>query len=125
MNRLLLVALGGALGSLARFGLSSFVQRSTASPLPWGTLTVNTLGCLIAGAVIAWLEGRPTPGVDARLFMVVGVLGGFTTFSAFGVETLLLLREGRGGAALLNIAANVAFGIGAAALGWSATRAAL
>jgi CrcB protein len=125
MNRLLLVALGGALGSLARFGLSSFVQRSTASALPWGTLSVNTLGCLIAGAVIAWLEGRATPGVDARLFIVVGLLGGFTTFSAFGVETLLLLREGRAGAALFNVAANLLLGIGAAVLGWSATRAAL
>jgi|SRR5882672_230397 len=125
MHRLLLVALGGALGSLARYGMSSFVQRASASTLPLGTLAVNALGCLIAGAAIAWLEGRATDANDMRLFAMVGVLGGFTTFSAFGVETLSLLRDGRAGAALFNIAANVALGIGAAALGWSATRAAL
>ncbi len=123
MLRVMLVMLGGGAGSLARWGLSSATQRWLGAAYPLGTLAVNVLGCAAAGCVAAWLEARAQADDGMRLFAIVGVLGGFTTFSAFGLDTLALLRDGRSGAALGNVAANVLLGLAATALGWSATRA--
>jgi CrcB protein len=92
---ILLVAVGGALGSLARFGLSAWVIKQV-NPIhfPWGTFTVNVLGCFLAGIFLLTAEKIPVLNQEARLFLVTGILGGFTTFSAFGIETLGLLRRG-------------------------------
>lgn len=91
----LLVVIGGAIGSLARYGLSSFVVRQV-NPVnfPWGTFTVNIVGCACAGLFLFAAERLPSVSMEARLFIVTGLLGGFTTFSAFGIETLGLLRRG-------------------------------
>lgn len=110
---LLVIAIGGGLGALARYGLSGLVQ-GRGSTFPWGTLAVNAIGCFLVGTLFDRLSA------DARAFVVVGVLGGFTTFSAFGYETLELLRAGQATLALLNAAANVVLGIGAVLLGRAA-----
>ncbi|HEX5136062.1 MAG TPA: CrcB family protein [Planctomycetota bacterium] len=111
--KLLVIAMGGGLGALARYGLAGLVQGRGVG-FPWGTLAVNALGCLLIGA----LFDRVT--ADARAFVVVGFLGGFTTFSAFGHETVELMRGGQLGLALANAGLNVLVGIGAVLLGRAA-----
>lgn len=95
LHPLLLVAIGGALGSMARYGLSALIVRQV-NPVhfPWGTFSVNILGCLFAGVFLVAAEQFPALNQEARLFIVTGLLGGFTTFSAFGIETLSLIRRG-------------------------------
>lgn len=95
LHPLLLVAIGGALGSMARYGLSALIVRQV-NPVhfPWGTFSVNILGCLFAGVFLVAAEEFPAVNQEARLFIVTGLLGGFTTFSAFGIETLSLIRRG-------------------------------
>ena len=117
MANWLWVALGGALGATARYGVSTLLGRFAAASFPFATLAVNVLGCAVAGATIGWLERHPTPA-PTRLFVVVGVLGGFTTFSAFGLETLALQRDGRSAAAFGNVALNLVLGLSATFVGW-------
>ncbi len=88
----LAVALGGALGALARHGLGSWVQSLTRSPFPLGTFTVNILGCFALGLALAWFDAR-TASVAMRRFVTVGLLGAFTTFSTFSWETSVLMQE--------------------------------
>lgn len=116
MSAVLLVASGGALGALLRFGCVSLTARAFGPGFPLGTLAVNAVGCLAAGLLAAWLEARGE-SPQLRAFAAVGLLGGFTTFSAFGVETVTLLREGRSAAALGYVALSLAFGLGGVALG--------
>ena len=115
MKAILYVALGGMLGSVGRFLTSELMRRwAPKSAVPLGTLAVNVIGCFVIG----WLLlGRKSIGEDMRLFLVVGVLGGFTTFSAFGYETLGLFQEDKRFAAFANIAANMVLGLGAVWLG--------
>jgi len=104
----MLVALGGAAGSLARWGLSGGVRQATGLAFPWGTLAVNVIGCAAIGALAAWAPrwGLPEPW---RVALQVGVLGGFTTFSSFGLETFRLAEGGAPGrAALYVVATNLA-----------------
>lgn len=89
----LYVAVGGALGALLRFGVSDWVQRWTAGPFPWGTMTVNVLGSLLLGFAVVWLETTATSG-EIRQFATIGLLGAFTTFSTFSYEAMALLRDG-------------------------------
>ena len=108
----LLVAAGGAAGSMCRWLLVSTTQRPH---FPAGTLLVNVLGSLLVG----WLAARFGGGHgSARLLLITGFCGGFTTFSAFTLETLQLAQEGRGGRALAYVAASLALGVGAVAAGW-------
>ena len=95
IHPLILVAMGGAIGSMARFGISSLVVKQV-NPVnfPWGTFSVNILGCMLAGEFLLVAESMQSISQEARLFVVTGLLGGFTTFSAFGIETLGLLRRG-------------------------------
>lgn len=118
MTPALLVALGGASGALLRWGVGlALAPAPGAFPsFPWATLVVNLLGCACMGALAA-LTG---PKDDARLLLGTGVLGGFTTFSAFGLETLTLVRAGAQGLAAANVLANVGFGVLLAAFGWKA-----
>jgi CrcB protein len=116
MTQLLVIGFGGAFGAVARYGLSGLVQERSGSSFPAGTLAVNLLGCLLVGAVMALVE-RQLLAPSTRAFLVVGVLGGFTTFSAFGHETIELLRGGEARLALLSVVANVVLGLGAVLLG--------
>lgn len=124
MGKALLVGLGGCIGSVMRYGLAIWVTRMKGAALmPLETLAVNGLGCLAAGVVIGVAAGRGLSD-GARLFWLVGVLGGFTTFSAFGLETFQLLRAGHGGTAALNAVLQVGVGLAAVALGYALARAA-
>jgi CrcB protein len=116
----LLVGAGGALGSLARWLATDVVQRWMPE-IPLGTWVVNVLGSLSAGAVLAALQAR-SGAEELRLFVAIGFLGGFTTFSSFAVDALLLVREGRTALALGYVAGSVALGLAAAGLGWAAAR---
>jgi CrcB protein len=90
------VALGGALGSVARYWCSGFVANAVGETFPWGTLIVNVLGSLLIGfiATVSGTDGRFIIPPEARQFMMVGILGGFTTFSSFSLQTLTLARDG-------------------------------
>ncbi|HYF01081.1 MAG TPA: CrcB family protein [Planctomycetota bacterium] len=113
LTSFLLVAGGGAVGATARFAVGLAAARWTAA-WPAGTLAVNLLGCLAAGLVVGLL----TPTQEAlRLFLLPGLLGGFTTFSAFGLETQQLLQRGAWGAAAGYAFLSVAAGVGAVAAG--------
>lgn len=102
MRALLLVAIGSGIGGVLRFLLATRLQPPSAL-FPAGTLSVNLLGCLLIGALGAWFSRGPgTPWhTDARTLLMTGVLGGFTTFSTFALETLTLLQAQRPGLALL------------------------
>lgn len=125
----LFVAIGGACGALARYGVGLAAGRLLGKGFPWGTLVVNVAGCFIMGIVLeimADLEGRPlaalTPGVRHQLdfwhkAVAIGFLGGLTTFSTFGGDTLRELQEGRPAVALTNVAANVILSLFAVWLG--------
>jgi len=116
----LLVGAGGALGAMARHGLNALVHRwILASPFPYGIFAVNVLGSLLIGLFAGLLGAdRVHAQAEARLFIVVGVLGGFTTFSSFSLDTLALLRGGHVGLALLNSAGQVVAGGAAAFVGY-------
>src|SRR5687767_13197062 len=95
MKPILLVALGGALGSVARYKLGGWVLHHTVDwKFPAGTFAVNLLGCAVAGVLAGLVERHNLFSPQTRLFLFTGLLGGFTTFSAFGLETMLLLRRG-------------------------------
>ena len=113
MSAFLLVGLGGALGSMARYGIGLALP---SVGFPYATLIVNVIGCFCIGLVLPTVARAETLPPELRLLVVVGFLGGFTTFSAFGSETVALLRSG-GGPAMVNIAANVILGLAAVALG--------
>ncbi len=94
MTRFLIVAAGGALGAVARYGVGTLAGRLGASHWPWGTLTVNVIGGLLMGALTGWLAFRGGLHAESiRLFAAVGILGGFTTFSAFSLETALMIEK--------------------------------
>jgi CrcB protein len=93
MAKLLMIALGGAVGSLLRYGIAGLVQRLTGGTFPAGTLAVNIIGCLAIGIVGGWLTGPYILRDEYRVLILVGLLGSFTTFSTFGWETLELLNE--------------------------------
>ncbi len=119
MNQYLAVAIGGCLGSIARYWLAGAVQRYSGSEsFPFGTLAVNLLGCLVIGWLIGLVEYRQLFGPNVRLLLTVGMLGGFTTFSTFGYETFALLRDNEYLLALGNVAANVVIGLAAVTAGW-------
>lgn len=103
MNALLLVALGGALGSLARYGASLGVNRWAQSSFPWGTLFVNILGSFLIGLIMVWVLKAGEVRENYRLLLVTGIMGGFTTFSSFSWETWKLIEEGRLPLAAANI----------------------
>jgi len=105
----LAVAAGGALGAIARYAMAGAVQRLTgAGTFPWGTLAVNVLGALLMGIIVEASARFWTLSGDLRLFLTTGVLGGFTTFSAFSLETALMMEKGDWGVAIAYIAASVA-----------------
>lgn len=122
---LLLVGLGGAFGSVLRYGVSTGVQTGLGLSFPLGTLLVNFAGCLLAGAVAALLAMMHDFREEFRLLLMVGVLGGFTTFSAFAWESVLLMESGSVFRGLLNVALNNVLGLLAAWAGFASVRALL
>ncbi|WP_140909728.1 fluoride efflux transporter CrcB [Cognatiluteimonas lumbrici] len=118
MQNILLVGLGGFFGSIARYKLGGFILHMTAQDrFPHGTFAVNVLGCLIVGVLAGIAERCNVFGPDTRLFLFTGFLGGFTTFSAFGLEAMYLIRRGDLGTAALYAGGSVVFGITAVWLG--------
>jgi CrcB protein len=108
---LLLVAVGGALGAMARYLFSSFVLRATGSLFPLGTFAVNVAGCIVFGLLIGGAQQRFVITPEKNAFLLVGVLGGFTTFSSFAFESFALMRDGQFFAAALNIVGQVVAGL--------------
>lgn len=113
----LLVGLGGFFGSIARYSFYLLERSLGLSTFPLATLTVNTLGCFIAGLAITYGEQRFDISHPYALILTVGFLGSFTTFSTFGFENSQMLRNGLQGQMVLNILLNVGLGIGAVMLG--------
>jgi CrcB protein len=121
MVNLLSVAAGGAIGASARF-LVGVAIGSQPDRFPWATLTVNLLGCFTAGALSAWLMTRGSLSANAVLFLSTGLLGGFTTFSAFSVESLRLAESGQTSLAAINIFTNLVGCLLAVTVGWLLAR---
>jgi CrcB protein len=118
MNGLLLVGVGGAIGAIARYKLGGLVLHHTEGwRFPVSTFVVNVLGCLVAGLLAGLAEKHDAFSPDLRLLLFTGLLGGFTTFSAFGLETVTLFQKNMPFIALLNIAASVLCGVSALWLG--------
>lgn len=112
------VAVGGAVGATLRFALNELFLRRHGYGLPLATFVANALGCLLAGLVLTWIDTRGAWAPLWRNLLVVGVLGGLTTFSALGVELWQVLRAGRVDLALGIAAAHLVVGVLAVALGW-------
>lgn len=108
----MLIGIGGFIGSVLRYLVSGWVQNlSNSFSFPFGTLAVNLLGCFLIGFLSYFAEERGAFTTEARLLIFVGFLGGFTTFSTFGNETVNLFRDSENSWAFLNMAAHVVFGI--------------
>ena len=117
-NQILWVGLGGFIGSAGRFALTGAVHRwLPASTFPYGTLAVNILGCLAVGFLGGLLDLKQIMGPSQRLFLMVGVLGGFTTVAAFAYDTVGLFHGSEYLRASLNVLANIGLGLAAAWLG--------
>ncbi len=116
--QIILVGIGGFIGAVFRFLLSGFVHRLVPlSEFPFGTLAVNVVGCLLIGLLNGLAETRQVIGPELRLFLMIGMLGGFTTFSAFGYETLELIRDAEIARAMGNVFLQVLLGLVAVWLG--------
>jgi len=113
-----LVALGGALGSVSRYLLGVWIQSTSRSvDFPFGTLAVNLIGCFVIGFLSQLAETRGAFTPEMRGLIFIGILGGFTTFSSFGNDTLNLFRDGETVNALVNVGANVIIGLALVWLG--------
>jgi CrcB protein len=110
MALVLLIALGGAIGAVARFGVAGLVQSWATSSFPWGTLVVNVLGSIALGFFLGVVQ---TAALQPRLraFVAVGILGAFTTFSTFSLETVALIQEGQWARAFLYAMGSLALGV--------------
>ena len=118
------IAIGGALGAVARYGLGGWVQRASGLAFPWGTLTVNVIGSLAIGFLVVWLQASQA-STELRAFAIVGLLGGFTTFSAFSYETVALAQSGQWARAAVYAVGSVMIGVLAVLGGMAAAQAAL
>ena len=117
------VGLGGFVGSSLRFMVSGWVHRIPGtSGFPHGTLVVNVVGCLVLGFLGGWAEHRQALSPATRLFFMIGVLGGFTTYSTFAYETLAMAQGSDLARAFANIVLQLVLGLGAAWLGFAAAR---
>ena len=123
MINALIVGAGGFLGSSLRYLVGMAVTRMSGNHwFPYATLTVNVLGCFVIGLLGGYMLSREMMGEQARLFILVGILGGFTTFSTFGHETVHLVKSTQGAAAFLNVVLHVVCCLGAAWIGHHAVK---
>ena len=122
MNMILLVAVGGAVGSVARYLMASSIQSATGWAFPLGTVLVNILGCFLIGILYVLLVARHDPRQDLRALLMVGVMGGFTTFSSFSLETVTMAMTGNFAGATLNVVISVAACLAGTILGVTLAR---
>jgi fluoride exporter len=111
MLRVALIGVAGLAGTLGRYWISGALGRRCGESFPFGTLAVNVLGCFLVGALFFLFEERGAGGETARAAVMVGLLGGFTTFSSYGLQTFTLLREGALGRAALYVVASNLLGL--------------
>ncbi len=110
MKRIMVIAAGGGAGAILRYMLSETIYKITGPTFPWGTLAVNLVGCYLIG--LAWQYSEMfLMSTNTRVFVLTGILGAFTTFSTFSLETLTLLRDGEIKLAVLNQTVSVSFGL--------------
>ena len=113
---------GGFLGAMARYGLSGLVHRKMPmTTFPFGTLGVNLLGCFLIGISVGFLESRQLFGPEFRMFVLIGLLGGFTTFSAFGYETFVMLKDDKYIQAVANTGLHIFLGLALVWIGYVLT----
>ena len=111
MQKTIFIAFAGLVGTLLRYWLSGLVARQYGETFPWGTLAVNLIGSFLAGAMYYLADERFLIPPTLRTIILIGLLGGFTTFSSYGLQTFTLLRDGEIGWAAINIAASNVFGL--------------
>ena len=111
MQQTIFVALAGLTGTLIRYWLAGFVSRQYGENFPWGTLIVNLIGSFLAGAIYHLAEERLLISPTLRTIILIGLIGGFTTFSSYGLQTFTLLRDGQIGLATLNVAVSNVLGL--------------
>ena len=120
MQAIILIGAGGALGAIARYLLGGWVQSlSGGLGFPYGTFTVNVLGCLAIGVITGLVQTRDLIPMEMRTFLSIGLLGGFTTFSAFGNETFSLIRNGQIGPAAGYVVLQILVGLVAVWIGYT------
>src|SRR5258705_858869 len=122
MQRFLIIGLAGLLGTLGRYGLSGIVARRFGETFPTGILVVNVFGCFLAGFLFHLMYERFLINEVVRTAIMIGFLGGFTTFSSFGLQTFTLLTDGELGLATLNVLASNIAGVLTVWAGYSAAR---
>ncbi len=122
MKLALVIALGGGLGAVSRHFLNGWVARLLGGDFPWGILVINVLGSLMMGVLVEWMALRGTVSNELRAFLTVGILGGFTTFSSFSLDTWLLIERGQTVSAFAYVALSVGLAIAALAAGLHLTR---
>ncbi|HEX2113865.1 MAG TPA: fluoride efflux transporter CrcB [Alphaproteobacteria bacterium] len=125
MTPVLAVALGGALGSVARYLVVAQMARWLGPAFPWGTLAVNVIGGLAIGLMAEAMALKWPVSPETRLFLITGILGGFTTFSAFSLEVVALVERSAFGAALAYVVASVVLSVGAVFAGFALVRGAV
>ncbi len=119
MRNIIFVGLGGFAGSVLRYLVSGWIQKFLDTPFfPYGTLSVNVIGCLLIGLLGGWADNTELFSPPVRLFLLLGLLGGFTTYSTFGYETVALLRDRQALAAMGYVGLHLVLGFGAVALGY-------
>jgi CrcB protein len=117
MSQVIAIAVGGAFGSVLRYGLSTWVYALAGRGFPYGTLVVNVFGCLVMGVLFVLLVERMGASAVWRAGLLIGVLGGFTTFSTFSIETFNLIEQGAMAKAAGNMAASLILCVGGTWLG--------
>lgn len=121
MKLILLVGLGGFIGSISRFLLADLIQTKSLGAFPYGTLAVNVIGCFGIGLIFGLAE-KGSFSLELRYFLAAGLVGGFTTFSAFSYETYFLMREGQIGHATVYVVSSLVLGFMATLLGFQIYR---
>ena len=121
----LIVFVGAGIGGAARHGMNIWVARLLGSHFPWHTLTINILGSIVMGLITGWFAERIGAAGHLRLFLATGIMGGFTTFSAFSLDAVTLWERGEPAIAALYVVASVVLAIAAVAVGLAVMRAAL
>jgi CrcB protein len=122
MKMILMIAFGGALGSVARHLLSVRITALFGSTFPWGILTVNVIGGIVMGTLVELMALRWSVGAELRAFMTVGILGGLTTFSSFSLDTVVLMQRGDYSLAAAYVIASVCLPIGGLITAMTVTR---
>ena len=123
MQKVILIGLAGMIGTLCRYWLSGLVARQYGETFPWGTLVVNVLGCFLAGSLFYLMEERFLVSPMLRTVILIGLLGGFTTFSSFGLQTFTLLRDGEFALAAFNVTLSNLLGLLMLWVGYSLAKA--